>query len=381
VESQSNCSDNIPFQWVTQSDVLSELCKGWSLRPALFIDTEFHREKTFYPQLALIQIYDQQTCYLIEPLAAEGNSSFKNLLAQSPVRKVFHSASEDCEVLFRFLNIKLEPLWDTQIAAAYAGLGNSIGYGRLVKQLCDIDLPKGHSRTNWMQRPLSDEQIRYALDDVLYLSQVYHHPKLQKEELSNWIAQECQALADRVEELDDIDRAYLDVKNAWTLNDSQLHRLYELARWREIKAREQDIPKTFIMRNEVLLELAQKGLIKNQYLPKINAWHPAARRRFSQDILALLSDIPPMPESLEMPLSPSFWNKLTEKMQRARAVIDRVGNLVGIDPDVLCSKKLLRGYVKYLLGKSPAVPRGWTHLKERHLGDPLRAIFCDNSSL
>ncbi len=369
------------YQWVTQGEHLTHLCEGWSTRPALFIDTEFHREKTFYPQLALIQLYDDECCYLIEPAAVTGNQAFADLLEKAPATKVFHSASEDCEVIFRHLNVKLQPLWDTQIAASYAGLGNNVGYGRLVNELCDVELAKGHSRTDWMQRPLSDEQIQYALDDVIYLSRIYHHPKLQKPELGLWIEQECQALADRVNELDEIDSAYLDVKNAWTLNEQQLHRLYELARWREVTAREKDIPKTFIMRNDVLLSLAQKGLIKHQYLPKIERWHPAAKRRFSQDIINLLNDLPDKPTTLDEVLSPAFWNQFTEKMQRARDIIADTSTKLGFEPEVVCSKKLLRGYVKYLLGKSSSAPRGWTALKEKHLGDPLRAIFCDNSAL
>lgn len=370
---------DISFEWITQEHRLTKLCEGWSKLPALFIDTEFHREKTFYPLLALIQLYDGEKCYLIEPEVIKEHSAFVNLLSKDPVRKVFHSASEDCEVLYRHLNLKLWPLWDTQIAAAYAGLGSNIGYGRLVKELCEIDLPKGEARTDWLKRPLSDEQIRYALDDVIFLAQVYHHAKLQNPERSKWVEQESQALADRVDELDDIDSAYLDVKNAWTLKDHQLHRLYELARWREITARERDIPKTFIMRNDVLLTLAQKGLVKHQYLPKIDSWHPAAKRRFSQAIINLLNDLPGKPAHLSPALSPAFWNQYTEKMQRARDVIAAGASKLGIDADVICSKKLLRGYVKFLLGKAAKPPRGWIDLKEEQLGDPLRSIFCDNN--
>ncbi len=379
-QDNSSSTSDIPFEWITQESQLTQLCEGWSRRPALFIDTEFHREKTFYPLLALIQLYDGEKCYLIEPDIVKNHTAFIQLLAKDPVQKVFHSASEDCEVLYRHLNLKLWPLWDTQIAAAYAGLGSNIGYGRLINELCNIELPKGLSRTDWMQRPLSEEQIRYALDDVIYLAQAYHHLTQQNTAQAEWVKQESQALADRVDELDEIDSAYLDVKNAWTLNDHQLHRLYELARWREVTARERDIPKTFIMRNDVLLTLAQKGLVKHQYLPKIDSWHPAARRRFSQAIINLLNDLPEKPAHLAPALSPTFWNQYTEKMQRARDVIADCAKQIGIDADVLCSKKLLRGYVKFLLGKVRKPPRGWIDLKEQHLGDPLRSIFCDNNA-
>jgi ribonuclease D len=151
-----------------------------------------------------------------------------------------------------------------------------------------------------------------------------------------------------------------------------------LARWREIIARKKDIPKTFILRNDALVELAQKGLNSNQHLPKLDNFHPAARRRFAADIVNLLINLPPIPNDLELPLSPAFWNQLTEKMQQARSLVERVGQKLGINPEVLCSKKLLRGYVKYLLKKSSAKPRGWTQLKEEYLGDPLKSIFCDN---
>ncbi|WP_144394066.1 ribonuclease D [Pleionea sediminis] len=368
------------FQWLTTSESLKPAVERWLSCSELFIDTEFIREKTFYPELALIQVFDGEQCYLIEPRAADDDSKFCEILTSSSIRKVFHSASEDCEVLFRHFNVQINHLWDTQVVAAFLGHGLSIGYSRLIEHYCQCVLDKGLSRSDWQKRPLSEEQIRYALEDVTYLAEAYNKQKQELDDKSfdiQWILEECESLAQRIHELDEIELAYLDIKNAWKLNKKQLVRLQQLAQWRESTAREKNRPKTFVCRNEVLFSLAQKGC-KDSHLPEVKGWHPASRRKYQAAILKLLQEIEEADVKdikLIQPLSPSFWQQQTHNMQLARELIDKKANELGIDPDVLCSKKLLRNYVKFCLGKRSTPPRGWTSLRESSMGESIKAIF------
>ena len=373
-----NDSHTADFQWVTHSDDLSQLALQWRSLDALFIDTEFHREKTFYPELALIQIFDGQHCYLIEPVAADHCPPFIELLTLESLRKVFHSASEDCEVLYRRFGCRLVNLWDTQIAAAYLGDGLNLGYAAMIQQYCDHTLEKGATRSDWLQRPLSAQQLQYAIDDVLYLGKAYQQQMKLTQSLPNsesWVTQDCEQLAARVDELDDIESAYLDIKNGWKLSNRQLQRLKNLVEWRERLARERDVPKSFVLKNDVLFTLAHKGLLNDQRLPDITNWHPASKRRYSEAIIHILKQ--PYDEALQVkaPLSPKFWQEYTHKLQQAKDVVASVAQTLGFEPDVICSKKLLRRYASFLLGFSNQPPRGWTSLREQYLGEQLHSIF------
>ncbi len=371
------------FQWITETSRLSELCNQWSQQATLFIDTEFHRETTFYPQLALLQIYDGSEAYLIEPDAADNNAQFLALLTSDSTRKVFHSPSEDCEVLYRRYNKRIAGLFDTQIAAAIAGLGGQLSYAQLVEHACQKQLEKGLSRTDWLQRPLAENQLQYAVDDVVYLAQAYQWllQRLSPEKLG-WVLEDSEQLARRVDSLDEFEFAYLDVKNGWQLNEKQLSSLYYLTQWREIRARELNVPKSFIANNDVMFELAKQGLNASGRLPNIQRWHPVAKRKYGASITQILEHA----ESGELvfkelikPLSPAFWHKITREMQLARDEVTLISEKYSIDVDVLCSKKLMRGYVKWILNKAPEPPRGWTQWRESLLGDPIRRIFCDNT--
>ncbi|WMS87772.1 ribonuclease D [Pleionea litopenaei] len=373
------------FHWINDTTQLTPLVEHWRKLGCVFVDTEFHRERTFYPLLALIQLSDGTQNYLIEPKIAKQCDAFVELLSDSNIRKVFHSASEDCEVLYRFFGVPMQGLFDTQIAGSFIGLGVSIGYAAMVESLCDVSLAKGWSRSDWMQRPLTEQQLNYAVDDVEYLASAY--VKLidrlkEKPELASWIEQDCAALESRVDALDNMDEAYLDVKNAWKLNKAQLIRLYHLSLWREHEARDRDLPKTFILKNDELFELSRLGLTDKQQLPFIDKWHPASRRRHGKALIDVLIDVEQsgdLPENFIAPLSPKFWQAQTQSMQVARDGIESVATTLGLESEVLCSKKLLRQYVSHLLGKRPRLPRAWTKMREQNLGPVIRSAFEKSS--
>lgn len=159
--------------WIEQDTELAELCQRWRQQAAIAVDTEFMRTSTFYPIAGLIQIGDGKGCYLIDPLAIQDFTPLRDLLLDESVTKVLHSCSEDLVVFQRLLGIVPAPLFDTQIAAAFAGYGFSLGYAGLVKAVLNTEIPKEETRSDWLQRPLSVAQLKYAALDVAHMLIVY----------------------------------------------------------------------------------------------------------------------------------------------------------------------------------------------------------------
>ena len=162
---------------------LAQHCAAWQQLPFVALDTEFMRVDTFYPIAGLLQVGDGERAYLIDPLLIRDWQPFAALLENPALLKVLHACSEDLEVLLRLTGSLPAPLFDTQLAAAYLNLGFSMGYSRLVQAVLGIELPKGETRSDWLQRPLSETQVSYAAEDAVHLAEVYRQlaPQLSAE--------------------------------------------------------------------------------------------------------------------------------------------------------------------------------------------------------
>ena len=171
---------SFPFQMIIDQNDLPDLLTQWSKASHLAIDTEFIRTNTFLAKPGLIQIADQHGVYLIDPLAITDLSGLVSILENPDIIKVMHAMSEDVDLLFHSLGARINRVFDTQIAAAFAGIGASLGYQNLVMQVLNVTLDKGETRSDWLQRPLSDSQLSYAAMDVVYLMKLYEAltPKL-----------------------------------------------------------------------------------------------------------------------------------------------------------------------------------------------------------
>ena len=156
------------YQYIDTYDALRNYCQQAEQQLVIAVDTEFVRTRTFYPQIGLVQIFDGIDVVLIDPIAIDDLSPLKALLTNPNVIKILHACSEDLETFEYAMGIMPEPLFDSQVGAQLAGLGNSLGYGRLVELLQGVVLEKGESRTDWIRRPLSPKQLQYAAEDVIY---------------------------------------------------------------------------------------------------------------------------------------------------------------------------------------------------------------------
>jgi ribonuclease D len=163
----------IDIQWIGDNASLAQHCATWRSLAFVAVDTEFMRVDTFYPIAGLLQVSEGERAYLIDPLLISDWTPFAELLQDPAVVKVLHACSEDLEVFLRLTGSLPGPLFDTQLAAGYLNLGFSMGYSRLVQAVLNIELPKGETRSDWLQRPLSATQVSYAAEDVLHLAEVY----------------------------------------------------------------------------------------------------------------------------------------------------------------------------------------------------------------
>ena len=257
--------------WIDRDDQLAELCANWRLQAAIAVDTEFMRSETFYPIAGLLQIGDGKGCYLIDPLAINNNAPLRELMLDPAVTKVLHSCSEDLEVFQRWLDVVPAPIFDTQIAAAFAGLGFSLGYSSLVKTLLTIEIPKDETRSDWLQRPLSVAQLKYAALDVAHMLVVYGKllQLLKANERLEWVKSDCADLVANARKADDFLDAYQKVGFAWKLRPQELAVLRDLCIWREREARARNIPRNRLIKEPSLWEIARKKVQDLALLPKV----------------------------------------------------------------------------------------------------------------
>lgn len=247
------------MQIIVTTDHLARFVRELSERPFAAIDTEFMRERTYWPILCLIQAAADGVEAIIDPMA-EGLdlAPFLEFLADRKTTKVFHAARQDIEIFYNMTGAVPAPLFDTQIAAMACGFGDQIGYEPMVRTLLGASIDKGHRFTDWSRRPLSEAQLSYALSDVTYLRDVYAllHKRLAAEGRLSWIEEEMQYLSDpalyRVEPA-----------TAWTrlklrgVRQGDLGPIMKLAEWREVEAQDKNQPRGRILKDDTLFEIAR----------------------------------------------------------------------------------------------------------------------------
>lgn len=243
--------------WISDPAVLSERLER---RPArVGLDTEFIRERTYWPQLALVQLAIDDDILLIDPLVPGMCAALDPLLTDPSVLKVMHSASEDLIAFKRACGVLPVPLFDTQIAAALSGIGAGMGYQRLVQDRLGVALAKGETRSDWLRRPLSPAQLEYAADDVRHLDALYLDlaGKLDALHRRAWHDEDSARLLATAGDDGGERWPHLSVRAAQFLDTAGQHRLLRLLRWRETYARDSDRPRNWIIDNELAITLAR----------------------------------------------------------------------------------------------------------------------------
>lgn len=243
---------------ITTTQQLTEVCDRFAQLPFVTLDTEFIREKTYWPILCLIQIASKDEAYCIDPLAKEIDlTPLFNLLKNEQVVKVFHAARQDIEIFYHLTGFVPTPLFDTQVAAMVCGFSESVSYQQLVQELTNTAIDKSMRYTDWSKRPLTDTQVAYALHDVTHLVNVYEKIKamLAKNGRESWLDEEAQAMMDPNTYEIPNDLAWTKVK-CHLAHQQQMHVFAKVCAWRERTAKNKNRPRRHIMKDDILQDLA-----------------------------------------------------------------------------------------------------------------------------
>ena len=289
---------------ITTTDKLAELCERLSNNDFVCVDTEFMRENTYWPELCLIQVGDENEAAAIDPLASGIDlKPLLDLLCENEdVLKVFHAGGQDVEIFYNLTGKTPHPIFDTQIAMMAISQSEQIGYANLVESWLDKTIDKGARFTDWSRRPLTDRQLEYAIGDVTYLAKIFPKilKKLVKTGRGEWLNAEMEKLADPENYAIDPDKSWKRIR-AQGRNPQVLGRLKALAAWREGEAQHKNIPRGRIMRDETLADIASHPPKKQADLAKVrglsNAWKD---NEIGDRLMGVLEDAEPLPAD-EMP--------------------------------------------------------------------------------
>lgn len=372
-----------PKTWrlVTGDDALQRLLAATADCDTVMVDTEFMRRNTFFPEIALLQLcfaedpQGEHIAWLIDPLELQDLSPLIDLFEDRRVLKVLHSASEDLEVFNHWLGVLPQPLFDTQRAAALIDHGFGVGYRTLVQSVCDVDLPKGETRSNWLQRPLTESQCEYAGLDVTWLLPVWRwlNSRCQDANKMEWVLSDG---ADATAALASLQGDYYRrIKSAWKLDTRQLGRLEAISRWREQTARRRNKPRSWIVDDKACLAIAQQRPQDHQALARLALPEPVLRRH-GDEILEVLEVQDAVPEALWPARLPEPLDaRGRDHLKRLKSRAKTLASALGVAPEVLLSAKDYEQLLREAEGSSFQEPIGWSGWRANAVIAPLREFL------
>jgi ribonuclease D len=350
---------------VTTAPALAETCARLSAQPRIGLDTEFLRERTYHARLCLVQLASPAEAVCVDPLALPALAPLAALLAAAGTLKVMHASRQDLEVLYPLAGLT-RPVFDTQIAARLAGFPAQVGYAELARRLLRRELAKSHTRTDWSRRPLSREQIEYALDDVRYLLPIATELEERLAQLGRlaWLTEELAALEETRSFVTEPDAAWERLRGLRGLDPGRERLARELAAWRERRALEHDRPRGWILEDGALREIVLRVPRTAAQLAAIPDLPAGVVKHSGTELLACVAaaGIPdPAPPAPGRPQSDPQRNALVRKLGGISQAVAAELNLV---PEVLATRRdleqladgrrdgaLLRGWRRSVLGE------------------------------
>ncbi|WP_199554163.1 ribonuclease D [Sandaracinobacteroides hominis] len=288
---------------VTDTRTLAKIVKRLRTHDHVCIDTEFMRENTYYPELCLVQLASPEEAFAFDPLSDELDMEpFLELLADESVLKVLHAGGQDIEIFVNLTGKVPFPLFDTQVAAMAMGMGEQVSYANLVAHFTGHQIDKGARFTDWARRPLSERQIQYAIGDVTYLSQLFPKmvAKLRKTNRGEWLDEEMARISEPSNYVVDPEASWQRLKLP-NRKPEVLGRLKALARWREHEARDKNVPRGRIVKDETLADLAASPPATQADLARIRGLSPTwAGNAIGGRLMQAIQEAGPLPER-EMP--------------------------------------------------------------------------------
>lgn len=360
--------------WIADDAALAAHCVQWSQLPAdaaLALDTEFVRETTFFPIPGLLQVDADGAQFLIDPLRVTDWQPLRDLFAAT-MPKVLHACGEDLEVFQQLLGAVPQPLYDTQVGAALAGIGSGLGYQALVQQVLGVQVDKEHTRSNWLQRPLSAEQCHYAALDVAHLPAVFDHLRERLQALGRfeWWREEGERALRQSRSVVAPEDYYRKLSAGFRLQGRQVLALKELCAWRERMARERNVPRGRILKDPEILEIAKRLPSNSNELARVPDLDSQRRVAQADAVLTLLREVAgadeaQIPPPVDAPL-PREWNG---RLSRLRDIVATRAAELGLPAEILARK---RDCERVLLDRAlPETLGGW---RKNIIGDELLAF-------
>lgn len=337
------------IQYIDRPEQLPLLCEHIQQEPWIALDTEFLREKTYYPKFCLLQIAAPGWVACVDPLAIADLSPLFEAIYNPDIVKVLHSCRQDLEIFFQITGRIPGPIFDTQIAAPLLGFQENPGYAMLVSSFLNINLNKAHTRTDWTQRPLSEDQIQYAADDVIYLCKIYTMMCEQLEKLGrlDWLKSDFALLNNTELYQLSPENAWLKIRGKNKLTGRQLSILQSLSEWREYTAQTENKPRNWLFPDDMLLELAKLQPVNLSDLGKIRNINERSVNRYGETLCELIDAARQHPPK---PLTEK--DKAGKKTQQHEAVMDVLGAVTRIraeqnslNPVILATRKELEQLV------------------------------------
>jgi len=356
-------------QWIATNEDLQACCSQLEEARYIALDTEFERVRTYYPRLCLIQLATAQGIWLLDPLQLGKLEPLKIVLEQTDTL-IIHSARQDMEVLDAALNISPAALFDTQVAAAFLGLGEQAGYATLVQQTREIELEKSQTRTNWCQRPLTAAQLQYAADDVRYLGPLHQwlQQELTQQGKSAWMQSEMQDILTQRNWLQDPQSTALRLLAKYSRLDQEAQeRFVVLAVWREKIAMQRNLPREWVLGNGILKLLAEKNPASLEQLQELDILSSKLLNRHGKSLLTALQS--PATAPIKQKNSELVDDRTLQK--KLQTAIREAAIQHNLSPGLLASRKTLLD----LLTNEPNCPlsHGW---RKQLIGEQLQKIIA-----
>ena len=361
-----------PPSLITHAEQLHDLIDSLQTTDVIGLDTEFVRERTYYPCFCLVQISSPERIDCVDPLALETVEPLQAILSHPKITKIFHSARQDLEVLLHHFGALPVNLADTQLAAAFVGYADQIGYAKLVQEICHVNLPKDATRTDWSRRPLSADQIRYAADDVVFLRKVHEHliEQLEQRGRLSWYQEDCHELLNPGFYSVQPDNAWKKIAGTQPLTECVRHRLQSLACWRETSAQQFNVPRAWIIKDELLLQIALSSVRKPGLIMPLRGLKTQSQHQLSESFQDLVSNLPPLdqPSDAHLPLDPRRDPERKKLMQSLSEMVRNTASELDIHASVLASKRDLDALLDH--PDECRILRGW---RLPIIGHPLQA--------
>jgi ribonuclease D len=358
--------------WIDRSDALAELARTLEPQESIGLDTEFLRERTFFPKLCLLQLSAAGTVWCVDTLKVGGLDALMPALTAPRVPKLIHAARQDLEAVYLTAQRVVSPVFDTQIAAACIGMKPQVGYAELVKTLLDVIVPKGQTRTDWSKRPLTRAQLEYAADDVLYLGAVAAELQRRLEELGreHWVREDCLELEERRLYEPDPAQAWERLRGIGQLSAEPRARAKAIAVWREKAARERDLPRAWILPDAAIFSIAHANPASPAALDAVQPLN----EKFAAALLSVLSKARPDSTDLEPTQDSRPTPEQKALLERLAKVVDARAAELQVSAEVLATRGELKSLAMGNAGslRDSRALRGW---RKEEIGTRLSAAL------